>query len=140
MLAGRYPPGMELMHRLLSLLGIVTMVLSALARKETSKVSPTGFTSTFREVVKASPDDVWKTIVQLPRRWSNQHTWSGQASNMSLDAQAGGCWCERWADGQSVRHGHVLLVQPGRVIRLFALLGPLQDPADNRVLTLVTGA
>lgn len=39
-----------------------------------------------------------------------------------------------------MQHGHVLLVQPGRVIRLFACLGPLQDLAVNGVLTLVTGA
>jgi hypothetical protein len=59
---------------------------------------------------------------------------------MSLDLQAGGCWCERWGDGQSVQHGSVILVQPGRVIRLAAALGPLQELATSGVLTIVTTA
>jgi uncharacterized protein YndB with AHSA1/START domain len=107
---------------------------------ETSNVSATGFVSTFREEVKVPPDLVWKAMVQLPRWWDNQHTYSGQASNMSLDLQAGGCWCERWGDGQSVQHGSVILVQPGRVIRIDAALGPLQELATSGVLTIVTAA
>jgi uncharacterized protein YndB with AHSA1/START domain len=114
--------------------------LLAPVHAETSNVSATGFTSTFREEVKATPDEVWKTIVQLPRWWSDAHTYSGKASNLSLDAVAGGCWCERWGDGHSVQHGQVVLVQPGRVIRFNASLGPLQELAVNGVLTIVTSA
>jgi uncharacterized protein YndB with AHSA1/START domain len=110
------------------------------AHADTSSVSATGFISTFREEVKAPPDEVWKAIAQLPRWWSDAHTYSGKASNLSLDASAGGCWCERWGDGQSVQHGQVVLVQPGRVIRMNASLGPLQDLAVNGVLTIVTSA
>jgi len=39
-----------------------------------------------------------------------------------------------------MQHGQVLMVQPGRVIRLRADLGPLQDLAVNGVLTIVTSA
>ena len=114
--------------------------LLAPAHADTSNVSATGFVSTFREEVKATPDEAWKAIVQLPRWWSDAHTYSGKASNMSLDAVAGGCWCERWGDGNSVQHGQVVLVQPGRVIRFNASLGPLQELAVNGVLTIVTSA
>ncbi len=123
--------------------GVLLAWLAALAlpaQAETSNVSPTGFVSSFREEVNAAPYDVWKAIAALPRWWHNEHTWSGQASNMSLDLQAGGCWCERWGGGQSVQHGQVLLVQPGRVIRLQANLGPLQELAVSGVLTIVTSA
>ncbi len=82
-------------------------------------------------------------MAQVPRWWSGQHSYSGNAANMSIDLQAGGCWCERWSersgDAQSVQHGHVLFVQPGRVLRLNASLGPLQELAVNAVLTIVTG-
>ena len=108
------------------------------ARAETSQVSASGFVSTHREEVKASTDAVWRAIVQLPRWWNSQHTWSGNASNLSLDAQAGGCWCERWGDGASAQHGQVLMVQPGRVITIQARLGPLLDKPVQAVLTLVT--
>ncbi len=65
------------------------LALLAQAHAETSNVSAAGFTSTFREEVKATPDEVWKAIVQLPRWWSDAHTYSGKASNLSLDADAG---------------------------------------------------
>jgi uncharacterized protein YndB with AHSA1/START domain len=105
---------------------------------DTSQVSASGFVSSYREEVKASTDEVWRAIVQLPRWWNGQHTWSGNAANLSLDAQAGGCWCERWGDGASAQHGQVLMVQPGRVIILQARLGPLLDKPVQAVLTLVT--
>ena len=115
-------------------------VFGAPAAAETSNVSPTGFVSTFREEVKATTEDAWKATLQLPRWWSDAHTYSGKASNLSLDATAGGCWCERWGEGNSVQHGQVMLVQPGRVIRMNASLGPLQELAVNGVLTIVTSA
>jgi uncharacterized protein YndB with AHSA1/START domain len=118
-------------------------LLAAPAWADTSQVSPTGFTSSFREEVQATPAAAWQAITQLPRWWSDAHTWSGSAANMSLAGQAGGCWCERWSDaaGQahSVMHGQVVLLQPGRVMRLFANLGPLQELPVQGVLTLVTG-
>ncbi len=115
-------------------------LIAAPALAETSNVSATGFISTFREEVKATPDEVWKAVLQLPRWWSDSHTYSGRASNLSLEAVAGGCWCERWGDGNSAQHGQVVLVQPGRVIRMNASLGPLQELAVNGVLTIVTSA
>jgi uncharacterized protein YndB with AHSA1/START domain len=130
------------MTRPLLPIALAAAVLSAAAavHAEAIDVSANGFTSQFREEIKVSNDDAWKAIVQLPRWWSSQHTYSGQASNMSLEARAGGCWCERWGDGQSVQHGAVVLAQPGRVIRLFANLGPLQDLPVHGVLTIAAGA
>jgi uncharacterized protein YndB with AHSA1/START domain len=109
-------------------------------RAEVTQASANGFTITVREELRVSPQEAWAAIVQLPRWWSDQHTWSGKAANMSLDAQAGGCWCERWGNGESVQHGQVLLVQPGRVLRLAAPLGPVQELPVAAVLTLVTSA
>ncbi len=112
------------------------------ARAEPSNVSPSGFVITHRAEISASPADAWKAIVALPRWWSGQHSWSGSAANFSLDAQAGGCFCERWTDASgaanSVQHGQVVMVQAGRVLRLAAALGPLQDLAVNGVLNIVT--
>jgi uncharacterized protein YndB with AHSA1/START domain len=109
-------------------------------RAETSQVSPAGFVSQLREEVSVQPDVVWRAIVQLPRWWSGRHSYSGDARNFSLDAQAGGCFCERWGDGHSVQHARVLMVQNGRVLRLGGAFGPLQDLAVNGVLTIVTSA
>src|SRR3982751_3448436 len=81
------------------------------------------------------PAELWRAITQLPRWWNGSHTYSGQASNLSLDVQAGGCWCERWGDGQSVEHGRVVLVMPQRTLRVDANLGPLQELPVHGVLT-----
>lgn len=108
------------------------------ARAETSNVSPTGFTSTFSIAVEAETGRVFRAFGELPLWWSDEHTWSGKAANMQVDPYAGGCWCERWGDGQSVMHGQVVLVQPGSVLRLNAALGPLQDLAVSAVLTFAT--
>lgn len=118
--------------------------LATSAHAELSGVSPSGFVVNYRQELKASTDGAWRSIVALPRWWNPQHSWSGQAANMSLDAQAGGCFCERWTDASgaahSVQHGQVVMVHTGRVIRLFAALGPLQELAVNGVLTIVAGA
>jgi uncharacterized protein YndB with AHSA1/START domain len=107
-------------------------------RAETSDVTTSGFTSTHAMVVDAQPQQVWQAFTQLPKWWNSTHTWSGQASNLSLDATAGGCWCERWADGASAAHGRVLLVLPGSALRLHAWLGPLQEMPVAGVLTFGT--
>jgi uncharacterized protein YndB with AHSA1/START domain len=109
--------------------------LAAPAWATTGNVTPNGFTSIHRDEVKVRPAELWQAITQLPRWWSGDHTYSGQASNLSFDAQAGGCWCERWGDGNSVQHGQVVLVEPGRTLRVVANLGPLQQLPVNGVLT-----
>ncbi len=120
--------------------GLLIAALAGPASADTSNVSATGFVSSYREELKVTPDEAWRAIVQLPRWWSDAHTYSGKASNLSLDAGAGGCWCERWGDGHSAQHGQVVLLQPGRVIRFNAALGPLQDLGVAGVLTIVTSA
>jgi hypothetical protein len=124
--------------RFFFLLSIAGAVVPATAA--TTDVSPAGFIVSFTDEIKASPADAWKGIVQLPRWWSGEHTWSGNASNLSLDVTAGGCWCERWGNGESVRHGVVVLVRPGSALRIDASLGPLQELAVNGILTITTGA
>ena len=104
---------------------------------ETSGVSASGFTVTHAVVVDSDPAKVWLAFTQLPRWWNGAHSWSGQASNMTLDAQAGGCWCERWG-ASSAEHGRVLMAQPGAVLRLQAKLGPLQAMPVAGVLTFGT--
>lgn len=82
-----------------------------------------------------APDVLWDRLVKPASWWHPDHTYSGDAANLSLDLQAGGQWREDWADG-SVVHGRVLLVQNGSVLRLDAPFGPLQDIAVTVVWTI----
>lgn len=116
----------------------VMAIMVGSVRAETSELSSSGFTVTHAVVVEAAPQQVWQAFTQLPQWWNKAHTWSGQASNMSLDLQAGGCWCEQWAGGASAVHGRVLLVVPGSALRLQAWLGPLQELPVAGVLTFGT--
>ncbi|MFO1328523.1 MAG: SRPBCC domain-containing protein [Rubrivivax sp.] len=101
------------------------LLLSLPCAAETLQVSAAHFEVRHQAVVDATPAQAWAAMLQLPRWWQPRHTWSGDARNLSLDAVAGGCWCERWGDGASAQHGRVLQVLPGRRLVVQAALGPL---------------
>ena len=89
-----------------------------------------------QDVRTAEPiDDVWARLIQPATWWHPDHTYSGDAANLSLDVQAGGLWREDW-DGGSVAHGEVLSVINGRQIRLRAPFGPLQSIASETIWTI----
>lgn len=107
------------------------------ARAEVAAAAPNGFLIQAEADVAASPEQIWRNLTQIGRWWNSSHTYSGDARRMRLDATAGGCWCERWADG-SVQHGQVMLVMEHegvRTLRLNAALGPLQALGAQGVLT-----
>lgn len=122
-----------------------TAVLAALlafaapAFAEVESVSATQFVVTHRADVAAAPETVWHALVEPARWWSDAHTWSGRAANLSLEPQAGGCWCERWGDGHTAQHARVSMVMAGRLLRLDARLGPLMDLPVQGVLNLGVG-
>jgi len=83
---------------------------------------------------KASVAKAYMSVADIARWWSSDHTYSGDAKNLHLDARAGGCWCEKWGGG-SVQHMSVLLAMPGKLLRLSGGLGPLQSGALDGTLT-----
>jgi uncharacterized protein YndB with AHSA1/START domain len=86
-----------------------------------------GFLVRNEAVVAAAPEEVYRRLTSDAGHWWNpSHTWSGSAANLDLDAQAGGCFCERWAGG-SVQHAEVVFALPGKTLRLRGALGPLQE-------------
>jgi len=85
-------------------------------------------------MAERAPDDVYRLLVKPSRWWDGAHTYSGAASNLRLDARAGGCFCEKNGRG-SIEHGRVIYADPGKLLRLDAALGPLQDMAVTGVLT-----
>lgn len=85
--------------------------------------------------VAATADKAFAALLQPARWWSSEHTFSGNAANLTLDARAGGCWCESLPQGGSVEHLHVIYVAPGKVLRLRGALGPFQGLAVDGVMT-----
>lgn len=71
---------------------------------------------------------------QVGRWWNKEHTYSGDASRMSLQLRPGGCWCETLDDGGGVEHMRVAYIQPGERVVLTGSLGPLLYEATTAVM------
>ncbi len=84
--------------------------------------------------IKAGAVQAYAATVNVAHWWSSDHTYSGDAKNLHLDARAGGCFCEKLKAG-SVEHMRVVLAMPGTMLRLSGGLGPLQSGALNGTLT-----
>ena len=85
--------------------------------------------------VGASPDKAYAALLEPARWWSSDHTFSGSAANLKLDARAGGCWCETLPGGGSVEIMRVVNVAPGKIIRLRGALGPFQGLGVDGAMT-----
>jgi uncharacterized protein YndB with AHSA1/START domain len=86
--------------------------------------------------VAAPPARVYAALGQIGQWWLGEHSYSGDARNLSLDLKAGGCFCERLKDGGSARHLGVILVQPNALVRLEGALGPLATTGGSGHLTI----
>jgi hypothetical protein len=122
------------------------------ARADVIAQTDLGFVSRNVVVVAGSPAAVWKRLVAPSGWWSSDHTFSGDAANMSLDPVAGGCFCEKLPadDGAAprpgaashplarggVEHMRVVFVDRTRALRMVGALGPLQSEAVSATLTV----
>ena len=116
-----------------TLLWIVSALAPAAA--EVSAVTPSSFELHESAHIAAPPDKVYSLLIQPAIWWSSDHTFSGSAANLTLDARAGGCWCEALPGGGSVEHLRVVYVAPGKSLRLRGALGPFQGLAVDGVMT-----
>jgi len=113
----------------------VVLGLAAPAHAEVKEIRENGFTIEATVMADASPAAVYRHLVRIAGWWDPKHTWSGSARNLKLSPHAGGCFCEKLADGGSVQHARVIFAQPGKLLRLEGALGPLQDMAVAGVLS-----
>ncbi len=103
------------------------LVCQTPADAKVQSVSEHGFAVEESVIVKASPERVYAALGKIGAWWDSAHSWSGSAANMTLALRVGGCFCERLPkDNGMVEHGRVIFAHPGRVLRLSALLGPMQ--------------
>lgn len=118
-------------------LALVGLALSAgAASAEVTDRSENGFTLTYERAVTAPPAAVFEAIGRPAAWWSDAHTYSGDAANITIDLRPGGCWCEALPGG-GVKHAEAVLVWPDRrMVRFDAPFGPLQGMAADAVLTI----
>jgi uncharacterized protein YndB with AHSA1/START domain len=96
---------------------------------------PNGFAIEEKVHIDAAPDKVYAALIAPQKWWNAQHTFSQNAANLSLEARAGGCLCEKLANGGSVLHAVVVDADPGSTLRLRGPLGPFQGQGVDSVMT-----
>lgn len=119
--------------------------LSQPAAAEVTAKTESGFVSRNVVEVRADPAETWKALIAPNLWWNGEHTYSGVATNMYVDAQATGCFCEKLpaakeaapgARSGSIEHMRVIYAAPGKVLRMTGGLGPLQSEAVHGTLTI----
>jgi hypothetical protein len=127
-------------------LALAAMFASVPASAEVTRTTDNSFVSRNEVVVKATPKEVWLALITPSGWWQSAHTWSGDAKNLSLMPQAGGCFCEtipevdepgRFTLEGSVEHMRVVQAYPEAALRMVGSLGPLQSEPVTGVLTIV---
>lgn len=103
---------------------LAALLLATSASAEVVDQSPAGFEIRHVATLNASQAKVRAAILDVANWWNSNHTWSGDAKNLSIDFQTG-CFCERLKDGY-VRHMTVVYADKG-ALRLLGGLGPLQS-------------
>lgn len=121
-------------HAALGLL--VASVLTRSACAAVNDAAANGFSVGEKLHIAAAPDKVYAELITPSHWWSSQHTFSKSATNLALDAKAGGCWCETLPDGGSVQHLRVVFADPGKVLVMRGALGPLQGLGVEGALTI----
>lgn len=105
-------------------------------RGEVVDASPDAFTVHASVTIAKEPARVYETLTRdIGRWWDSSHTYSGSATNLTLQATPGGCFCERLPQG-GVEHMTVIYAEPGTQLRMRGGLGPLQALPVTGVWTL----
>jgi uncharacterized protein YndB with AHSA1/START domain len=114
---------------------VLALSFAGAAQAEVVDRGPNGFRLKHQAQVAAPPEKVFKALAEIGRWWSDAHTYSGKAANLSMPLTANACYCETLPSGGGVRHGVVELVIPNRQLRVNAALGPLQDEGVSAAWT-----
>jgi uncharacterized protein YndB with AHSA1/START domain len=133
--------GAAIMRRC-SLGTLVLVMLSGTPAQSAPQVTPNGFLVKFEVSINAPAAKVYDALVgQIGSWWDSEHTYSGDAKNLSIDARPGGCFCEKLPNGGGIEHARVIYVAPREVLRLSGALGPLQASGVAGTLTwkLISG-
>ena len=124
--------------------GAALLLLAQPAAAEVVASSESGFVTRATAEVPADTATTWTALIAPQNWWNKAHTFSGDSANLYLDAQGGGCFCEKLplkdgapgSRGGSVAHMRVVYADPGKALRMVGSLGPLQSEALTGTLTI----
>ena len=112
----------------LVMIAIFAAAAAGPARAEVVEISEAGFLVKNEASINAPPPRVYSALIErISSWWDPDHTFSGDSRNLSIDPKPGGCFCERLPDNGGIRHLTVVMLSPGKELRLTGALGPLQE-------------
>ena len=106
-------------------LALIPLLLPLPAIAEVVDAGPDGFKVEHQARIDADRAAVWRAALDIGSWWSDDHTISGDASRMSIDARPMGCFCEMLGPTDGVVHLTVTTVSTNSMLRLTGGLGPL---------------
>lgn len=109
---------------------IILLLASVMTKAEVSEVSEQHFIISIKTTLMAPKEQAYQQFLQIGDWWQDSHTWFGDASAMTIEPKAGGCFCERNGDKQAL-HMTIAHVNPGISVQMIGGLGPLQSLAVN---------
>lgn len=96
-----------------------------------------GFTVRSAIEIQAPPEQVYRRIVgNVGDWWSSEHTFSGDAHNLTIEEKPMGCFCEKLPKKGAVRHMELVNFAPGETLVFSGALGPLQAMAATGSMTI----
>lgn len=134
-----------MLNNLTRIIALGGALAAAPVQAEVTRTTDNGFTTRDEAVVEATPKAVWLSLISPADWWNSDHTWSGDAGNLTLMPQAGGCFCEkipevdepdRFTLEGSVEHMQVIQAYPESALRMRGALGPLQSEPVTGILTI----
>jgi hypothetical protein len=106
------------------------------ASAEVISAGPNGFQVRHSVNLVIPQAKAYSAFSEIQNWWSKDHTYSGDASHLSLQLRPGGCFCERLEGGGGIEHLRVTYVQPGERVVLTGSLGPLLYEATAAVMDI----
>ena len=109
---------------------IVLLLCPGWSLSEVADSSTNGFTVKTSFVIQASPEQVYRKLVRNVVDWWNpEHTFSGDAHNLTIEEKPMGCFCEKLPNQGTVRHMELIYFAPGKALVFSGSLGPLHSLA-----------
>src|SRR5580700_1781864 len=123
-------------NRGVGMLALACAVATFWLRADVVDSSAGGFVVKETITIQAAPQEVYRRIFRVGEWWNSQHTFSGDAHNLSIEEKAGGCFCEKLPTGGTVKHLEVVYQAPGKLVVMHGTLGPLQTMAATGAMQI----
>lgn len=97
------------------------------------KLKPTGFQFIEELPIQAPPKKVWASLLKV-EKWFRFDPDPKKASKHTFEATAGSRWVSTTWEGNTIFHGTVTYVEPGKLLRLAGQVGATHLPVTTVVI------